>query len=71
MVNVPVAEARTMIIASRRPVEQGRTPPSLPGHHSRSGESLLSADACLGLLLYHDTSFCLLIGVGHHLLRLR
>jgi hypothetical protein len=69
MVNVPVARAPTAITASRRPVEQGWMPPSLARHRRRLGESLLYVGACLGLLLYCDISFCLLIGIGLHLLR--
>jgi hypothetical protein len=68
MVNVPVVGAPVAISAHRHPVEQGWTSPSLAGHHHQPGESLLCADACLGLLLCHDIDFCLLIGIGLHLL---
>jgi hypothetical protein len=57
-----------VITASHSPVKQGQTPSSLTGHRRRLGESLLCAGACLGLLLCHDVGFCLLIGVGLHLL---
>jgi hypothetical protein len=44
--------------------------PPLVGNPCRLDESLLCASACLGLLLYHDTGFYLLIGVGPHLLHM-
>jgi hypothetical protein len=69
MVNVPMVGAPTVITDSRRPIEQGLTPPSLAGHHHRSGESLLCA--CLGLLHCCDADFCLLIGGGVRLLHTR
>jgi hypothetical protein len=64
MVNIPVAGAPTEITVNRHPVEQGRMPPSLVGHHRRPGESLLYANARMGLLLCRDASFCLFIGIG-------
>jgi hypothetical protein len=69
MVDVPIVGAPATIIASYRPIAQGRAPPPV-GHHHRLGESSSYADACLGLLLCHDTDLCLLIGVGPHLLRM-
>jgi hypothetical protein len=71
MVNVPVAGALATITTNRRPTEQGRSHPSLAGHHHQPGESLLCVNAHLGLLLCRDTGFCLLIGVGHCLLCMR
>jgi hypothetical protein len=70
MADVPVVGAPTVIITSCHPVVQGWTPP-LVGPQRWPGESLLCAGAHLGLLLYHDTDFCLLIGVGLRLLRMR
>jgi hypothetical protein len=70
MVEVFVAGAPTAIVASCRPVVQGWMPP-LVGPHHRPGKSLLCAGACLGLLLYRDAEFCLLIGIGLHLLCMR
>jgi hypothetical protein len=66
----PIAGAPIVIAASCRPVMQGQIPPLLRPHR-RLGESLLHAGAPLGLLLCHDAGFCLLIGVGLHLLRMR
>jgi hypothetical protein len=71
MANVSVVGAPIAITASRRPVEQGRMPPSLVGHRRQPGESLLYADACLGLLLCRHGGFCLFIGVGFRILRTR
>jgi hypothetical protein len=50
MLNIRVVGGPTTIAANHRPVEQGQTPSSV-GHHCRSGGYLLSAGACLGLLL--------------------
>jgi hypothetical protein len=58
------------IIASCCPVAQGRTPPIVGPRH-RLGDSLLCASARLGLLLCHNVGFCLMIGIGIHLLRMR
>jgi hypothetical protein len=69
MANVPATQALIAITASCRPIEQGWIPPSLARHRRRLGETLLCVSACLGLLLYRDISFCLLIGIGIHLLR--
>jgi hypothetical protein len=70
MVDVPVARAPTVIAARCHPVAQELTPP-LVGPHHRPGESLLRVDTHLGLLLCHDISFYLLIGIGPHFLRMR
>jgi hypothetical protein len=64
MANTPAAGAPAAITASHHPVEQRRMPPSLAGHCRRPGESLLCANACLGLLLCRDAGFYLLIGIG-------
>jgi hypothetical protein len=48
--SVLVIGAPLMMGASRRPIEQGWMPPQVRYHH-RSGEFLLWAGACLGLLL--------------------
>jgi hypothetical protein len=70
MASIPVAGATTAITTSCHPITQGWTPPLARPHH-RPGESLLLIDAHLGLLLCHDADFCLLIGVGLHLLCMR
>jgi hypothetical protein len=67
MTNVLVAGAPATIAANRRPIEERRMPP-LVGNRHRPGGSLLSADACLGLLLCRDADLCLLIIVELHLL---
>jgi hypothetical protein len=70
MASIPVAGATTAITTSCHPITQGWTPPLARPHH-RLGESLLLIDAHLGLLLCRDADFCLLIGVGLHLLCMR
>jgi hypothetical protein len=70
MAHAPAAEAPAMITISCRLVTQGRMP-SLVEHHRRPSESLLCAVAFLVLLLCRDIDFCLLIGVGPHLLHMR
>jgi hypothetical protein len=64
MLNVLAVGAPAVITANCHPAEQGRMPPCLAGHRRRLGESLLCADACLGLLLCRDTE-------GLRLLRIR
>jgi hypothetical protein len=58
-----MAGALATMIASRHPTGQGRTPPAARHYHC-SGESLLCAVACLGLLLRRDAYLCLLICRG-------
>jgi hypothetical protein len=70
MADVPIGGAPAAITASCRPVAQGRMPP-LVGPRRHPSESLLCADARLGLLLCRDVGFCLLLGVGLRLLRMR
>jgi hypothetical protein len=70
MVDNPIAGAPAVIAASCHPVAQGWTPP-LVGPRCQPGESLLRVDVRLALLFCRDTDFCLLIGIGHHLLHMR
>jgi hypothetical protein len=70
MVDVPVVGAPAAIAATCRAIAQGWMPP-LVGPRRRPGESLLRAEARLGLLLCHDPDFCLLIGVELRLVRMR
>jgi hypothetical protein len=70
MAYVPTVGAPAAIAASCRLVAQGQTPP-LVGPHRRPDESLLRVGVRLGLLLYRDTGFCLLIRVGLRLLHMR
>jgi hypothetical protein len=69
MVDVPTAGAPTVIAVGHRPAMQGRAAP-LVSHLHWLGESIPCAGACLGLLLYRDASFDLLIGVGPHILHM-
>jgi hypothetical protein len=66
----PYDRSPTTLAASRRPIEQGWMPPPVGDHHL-SGGSLLYVSACLGFLLCHDTSLCLLIGVRLYLLQMQ
>jgi hypothetical protein len=68
--NVLAAGDLTAIATSRHPITQGQTPPPVR-HRHRSGGSLLYVGICLGLLLCHDASLHLLIGVGLHLPQMR
>jgi hypothetical protein len=68
--DAPTVGALATIIVSCCPAAYWRMPP-LVGHPYRPGESLLYVDACLGILLYRDANFYLLIGIGPHLLHMR
>jgi hypothetical protein len=69
MVTVLAVGAPTVIIARRRPIKQGRTPPPV-GHHRRLGGSLPCVDAYLSFLLCHDAGLYFLISVGLRLLHM-
>jgi hypothetical protein len=70
MADVPTMGAPTAIATNHHPFTRGWMPP-LVGPCHWPGESLLRADAHLGLLLCCDADFPLLIGVGLRVLCVR
>jgi hypothetical protein len=52
-----------MMTANHHLTERGQTSPPV-GHRHYSGEFLLYAIACLGLLLHHDANLYPLAGLG-------